>query len=614
MSTDNKLKEIKLRLQLIMLLRKLNKIYAHDKAISSDEPKWITVHPHGKGAINKNGEDIKGTPVLLESETGEVLGGMGGKYNGVHISEACSKENTLNTQHDIKRGQMMRENPQKFAAEQKAREQKAQQHLKDLQDTAKKETAKEQQKAKEKQDQIKEKQDQAKETQTQEQTKSPIQSLSKTSTEHEINAALDSVKHVQSLGPLTKAERDQQVNQKLDLIKSLYRTDDKTAAKAFAERVKTVGEPPKEFKNIGEARDYFNKLLPNANYCLENGDLKATAQLLKGTYTMIKTFPALGKFITAIGDNATLKSYNEEAAQYVEQKKKERNKLQRLINKADYKPKFKALLTDQVSNILSEIKTGSNAEIESAAKALEKLTGRDKFYGRVHIGALIRRSDQKGGTLNLKPDDYFINEYERQFKTKWLDDTSKKNINEQYKKQGLKIPELARDKLGLFDTAEELGENTAAQCSRSYALTLEGTEPHGMHSAVRVNNKYFDDVNEINNSMAAGVKNGFHEEYITSASEAVIIHELGHALDNALALGVLGYRPSDSKEFTALYNDALKEANVNMLGRPPYWADKPAEFWAEAVAAVVAGDPSKTPPHLRKAYDFIIKKYKEAYN
>ena len=151
MSTDNKLKEIKLRLQLIMLLRKLNKIYAHDKAISSDEPKWITVHPHGKGAINKNGEDIKGTPVLLESETGEVLGGMGGKYNGVHISEACSKENTLNTQHDIKRGQMMRENPQKFAAEQKAREQKAQQHLKDLQDTAKKETAKEQQKAKAKQ-------------------------------------------------------------------------------------------------------------------------------------------------------------------------------------------------------------------------------------------------------------------------------------------------------------------------------------------------------------------------------------------------------------------------------------------------------------------------------
>lgn len=409
MSTDNKLKEIKLRLQLIMLLRKLNKIYAHDKAISSDEPKWITVHPHGKGAINKNGEDIKGTPVLIESDNGEVLAGMGGKYNKRHISEACSKEKSQN-----------------FATEQKTKENAAQKHLKDLQDTAKKETAKEQEKAKAKQDQIKEKQDQAKETQTQEQNKSPIQSLSKTSTEHEINAALDSVKHVQSLGPLKKAERDQQVNQKLDLIKNLYRTDDKVAAKAFAERVKTVGEPPKELKNIGEARDYFNKLLPHANFCLEKGDLKATAQLLKGTYTMIKTFPAVGKFITAIGDNATLKSYNEEATQYLEQKKRERARLQRLINKDDNKPSFKALLTDQVSNILSEIKTGSDTELINAALAIEKLTNHDRKDGWRFIKALQLRNNQKGGSLPLKPDDYLIQQLEGKYKTKWLDDTSKR--------------------------------------------------------------------------------------------------------------------------------------------------------------------------------------------
>ena len=158
MSTDNKLNEIKLRLQLILLLRKLTKLYAHDKAISSDEPKWITVHPHGKGAINKDGEKIKGTPVLIESETGEVLAGMGGKYNKRHISEACSKVKPLNTQHDIKRGQMKREHAQKFAAEQKAREQKAQQHLKDLQDTAKKETKKQLKNAKAKQTQAQKKQ------------------------------------------------------------------------------------------------------------------------------------------------------------------------------------------------------------------------------------------------------------------------------------------------------------------------------------------------------------------------------------------------------------------------------------------------------------------------
>ena len=565
MSTDNKLKEIKLRLQLIMLLRKLNKIYAHDKAISSDEPKWITVHPHGKGAINKDGKKIKGTPVLIESETGEVLAGMGGKYNKRHISEACSKVKPLSTQHDIKRGQMMRENAQKFAAERALAAARAQQHLKDLQDTAKKETAKEQQKAKEKQDQIKEKQ-------TQEQTKSPIQSLSKTSTEHEINAALDSVKHVQSLGPLTKAERDQQVNQKLDLIKNLYRTDNKVAAKAFAERVKRVGEPPKELKNIGEARDYFNKLLPNANFCLEKGDLKATAQLLKGTYTMIKTFPALGKFITTIADNATAKSYNEEATQYLEQKKKERDKLQRDINKADNKPRFKALLTDQVSNILSDIKTGSDTELINAALAIEKLTNHDRRDGWRFIKALQWRNNQKGGSLPLKPDDYLITQLEGKYKTKWLNETSEKNINEQYKKQGLKIPELVRAKLGLYDTAEEMDGLTMAQCRGSDILTRAGAEPHGMHSAIRVNNKYFDDVDEINKSMAEDVNSGYHPEYITSASEAVIIHQLGHALDHALTLGTWDHSPSISKEFQALYQDAIKEANINMLKGGPFWS------------------------------------------
>ena len=44
----------------------------------SDEPGWITVHPHGEGT--------KGQPVLLEKRTGEILGGLGGKFNGQHIS------------------------------------------------------------------------------------------------------------------------------------------------------------------------------------------------------------------------------------------------------------------------------------------------------------------------------------------------------------------------------------------------------------------------------------------------------------------------------------------------------------------------------------------------
>ena len=71
----------------IGLAFKLGMIYAKGKAhakltndskLALDEPKWITVHP--------NGQENKGRPALLDSETGEVLGGMGGKFNGKHIS------------------------------------------------------------------------------------------------------------------------------------------------------------------------------------------------------------------------------------------------------------------------------------------------------------------------------------------------------------------------------------------------------------------------------------------------------------------------------------------------------------------------------------------------
>lgn len=66
----------------IGLAFKLGMIYARGKAharkLTNDDAKWITVHPNGK--------ENTGRPALLDSETGEVLGGMGGKFNGKHIS------------------------------------------------------------------------------------------------------------------------------------------------------------------------------------------------------------------------------------------------------------------------------------------------------------------------------------------------------------------------------------------------------------------------------------------------------------------------------------------------------------------------------------------------
>lgn len=69
---------------------KLGMIYAKGKAhkdhkLALDKAEWITVHPNGK--------ENKGRPALIDSTTGQVLGGMGGKFNGKHISIANNKSN-----------------------------------------------------------------------------------------------------------------------------------------------------------------------------------------------------------------------------------------------------------------------------------------------------------------------------------------------------------------------------------------------------------------------------------------------------------------------------------------------------------------------------------------
>ena len=56
----------------------LGVLHARRKKLAFDEAKWITVKP--------NGPQHTGRPALIDSATGEVLGGMGGKFNGRHIS------------------------------------------------------------------------------------------------------------------------------------------------------------------------------------------------------------------------------------------------------------------------------------------------------------------------------------------------------------------------------------------------------------------------------------------------------------------------------------------------------------------------------------------------
>ena len=97
----------------------LGYVYGHGVLMAQDEAQWITVHPNGKGA-NANGDPIKGRPVLIDSDTGEILGGAGGKFTGRHISAMPKggKHEQPGAQMVINRASLKKEHPEMFAPKQ----------------------------------------------------------------------------------------------------------------------------------------------------------------------------------------------------------------------------------------------------------------------------------------------------------------------------------------------------------------------------------------------------------------------------------------------------------------------------------------------------------------
>ena len=83
------------------LLASMGISYAADGSIAFDEPIWRTVRP--------NGPNHKGRHVLIERSDGTVLGGMGGKFNGKHISQAHSPNSKQNSK--AKAGSQTNEQP-----------------------------------------------------------------------------------------------------------------------------------------------------------------------------------------------------------------------------------------------------------------------------------------------------------------------------------------------------------------------------------------------------------------------------------------------------------------------------------------------------------------------
>ena len=82
-------------LQLAFMKGFLYALGRQKKKLAQDDAKWITVHPNGQGH--------KGRSALIDTSSGEVLGGMGGKFNGRHISAVKRGHEQAGAQMNVNR-------------------------------------------------------------------------------------------------------------------------------------------------------------------------------------------------------------------------------------------------------------------------------------------------------------------------------------------------------------------------------------------------------------------------------------------------------------------------------------------------------------------------------
>lgn len=82
-------------LQLAFMKGFLYALGRQKKKLAQDDAKWITVHPNGQGH--------KGRPALIDTSSGEVLGGMGGKFNARHISAVKRGHEQAGAQMNVNR-------------------------------------------------------------------------------------------------------------------------------------------------------------------------------------------------------------------------------------------------------------------------------------------------------------------------------------------------------------------------------------------------------------------------------------------------------------------------------------------------------------------------------
>lgn len=616
MGQEKLIKLLALKLSLVALCKRLSRGLAHDSAIAKDAPKWITVHPNGKGPT-ASGENAKGTPVLMEEETGEVLGGMGGKYNGVHISEACSKVPSEHIHHLVLRGQKKREDPEGFAKRQKEAEERVKKTLQEQQEAAKKEAeelkakqeaakkeaekAKQEAEAKAKQEAEKAKQEAETKsaTETEQQSKSPMQHLSATSSAAEINKAFDSIEQVSAFNKLSKEQIMKAKKIKADAIKSLYHTNDIEAANAFKERAEKLGAPPEKFANLGEARAYYNKLMPHAHWCLDSVDEENARAVMLAAHTMISRFPVVGKYITAIGNQANAKQYagaNHDAQYFVNYEKFK----EPFLHKYDSGPE-RERVQQHCDAALKKLFDGKSPPTEERANEFYKNFG--KYTGHNLRNALNKDIKNK----SLTPSKELKTEAMSHLVSFYINKDTMPVLSEYCKKKYGEAPDYDwKEASGLINVSYKMGKKTYAHCQQHPGVRAAVGGFKGTNTAIQLSDqyRYYD---TIVRGMKQDISIGYHPVVAIDPAASLFIHEMGHSLDYAMLYK--GKPMSEHPGFVEIYKKAKAEEHGNR-----YFKKDVKEFWAECVTAGISGALDKNPKCLQDGFNWICGLYDKVYS
>ena len=570
-----------------------------DVILASDAAKWITVHPNGKGMTN-SGENAKGSPVLLDEETGEVLGGMGGKFTGMHISEACSTEPTENSQHVIRRGQEKRKNPEAFEAEQQRKMQEAEEAVAKAQEEA------------------------AAQAESEAENDKPVtvQELSANATPKDITKAFKSASSANH--DLSTAEgRHEARMQKLDSLLTLRALDAKAVAAGAAAHIKSVGAPDqKSMQNADDVNAYLKQLLPNSSSSFMHADPEMAYGLTKGIYKVASAFPYISAALTGIGES-------------VSQQKDARE--------------FKAAELKRQNKTIQEYRDELSKAIKKEARDKEKqylkensapgTPGYDEYKEYLEKGINHNYNPEKIKTLS--PDDAF--EYFR-FITAGSKAQAKKIFDGLRERTGqhVTLDEQAKHELIMRHVKEEckgLAWRHEQDLIRRAQPYLDGPTPRqygvplgdiGMNAygqmvredfadigagSVTFNSQYTARKSEFYAAYYENIETGFHPPLRADVTpqEALAVHECIHAVDNTFRTKY-GCFLSQTEEAKALFEKARADI-VRTLAKEdyPYWATDPKEFAAEAMTAVFCAPPEAVRPEFREFHDLLKKAYKEHF-